>query len=289
MPLPGYAGAFASRRSPSAAHRVIYRAFCQSDVSSRNAASPFASEAPSDPKDRADWRTTTASRVIDQSNRPGSFAEGVTRSVWGFGLKVIMNSMWGQTEPPVRGRETIRPRGTSRCYPSLVIGRGDAARAVRLRPRRVPRIRQPSRPEWRTATGWRPSVGGAAAPSSGAAPSAPSQQARTWNTRGGPSSSDLMADRLARGGSPRRPTPFVDQSHTSRSRLAALAWLGLRAPRPRNAGCARSRGERPQATHLSCSQPSGARQAAAREYPVDGWANAAVTAPADVAAAGSAR
>lgn len=130
MPLPGYAGAFASRRSPSAAHRVIYRAFCQSDVSSRNAASPFASEAPSDPKDRADWRTTTASRVIDQSNRPGSFAEGVTRSVWGFGLKVIMNSMWGQTEPPVRGRETIRPRGTSRCYPSLVIGRGDAARGT---------------------------------------------------------------------------------------------------------------------------------------------------------------
>lgn len=57
--------------------------------------SPFASEAPSEPKERTDWRTTTPSQVIDQSNRPGSFLDGVIRSWWGFGLKVIMLSMWG--------------------------------------------------------------------------------------------------------------------------------------------------------------------------------------------------
>jgi hypothetical protein len=63
-----------------------YRALCQRDVISRNAASPLASEAPSEPKERTDWLTTTLSRVIDQSNRPGSLVDGVTRSLWGFGL-----------------------------------------------------------------------------------------------------------------------------------------------------------------------------------------------------------
>ena len=72
-------------------------------MTSRKAASPSASDAPSEPKDRTDWRTRTPSRVIDQSNRPGSFAEGVTRSLWGFGVKVIIYGMWGQTGSPVRG------------------------------------------------------------------------------------------------------------------------------------------------------------------------------------------
>lgn len=76
---------------------------------SRNAASPFASEAPSELKERTDWRTITPSQVIDQSNRPGSFADGVTCSLWGFGLKVIILSMWEHARPSTRGPKVKRP------------------------------------------------------------------------------------------------------------------------------------------------------------------------------------
>ena len=58
-----------------------YRASCQRAVISRRAASPFASEAPSEPNDRTDRRTITSSRVIAQSNRPGSFGDGLTCSL----------------------------------------------------------------------------------------------------------------------------------------------------------------------------------------------------------------
>jgi len=80
-----------------------YRALCHRDVISRKAVSPFASEAPSEPKERTDWRTTTPSQVIDQSNRPGSFEDGVTCNLWGLGLKVIISVTGGAGGPSVRG------------------------------------------------------------------------------------------------------------------------------------------------------------------------------------------
>lgn len=51
---------------------MLYLVFRHSKVISRSTVSPSAAEAPSDPKDRTDLRTSTPSFRITQSNRPGS-------------------------------------------------------------------------------------------------------------------------------------------------------------------------------------------------------------------------
>ena len=88
-----------------------YFAFCEIAVTARRAVSPAASEAPSEPKDRADRCTTSLSFQIAQSNRPGSVADGVTRREWGLGVKMIMGIIWARAHVfPNDAAASVHPR-----------------------------------------------------------------------------------------------------------------------------------------------------------------------------------
>ena len=60
-----------------------------------------------------DRRTTAPSLRITQSKRPGSVGEGVTCSMCGFGVKVIILRIWDATLAPTMGQRAAEHKSLS--------------------------------------------------------------------------------------------------------------------------------------------------------------------------------